>query len=104
MLELSDVVILDDGVEHGRVHMDRSIPVRFTLGGEGICCGHDNGAPVSAAWSDELRYINTIHRAMIDVSGREQRGRVRGGLGRAVSTRNAESRINRRDREPTDFR
>jgi len=69
----SDVVILVDGVEHGRVRMERSIPVRFTLAGEGICCGYDDGTPVSAAYSDEFRYTNTIHRAMIDVSGREQR-------------------------------
>jgi hypothetical protein len=53
--------------------MQRSLPVRFSLAGEGICCGYDDCTPVSANYSDEFRYSNVIHRAMIDVSGREKR-------------------------------
>ena len=69
----SDIVIFVDGVEVDRLRMNRSIPVRFSLAGEGICCGYDDGTPVSANYSGDFRYGNTIHRAMIDVSGREQR-------------------------------
>ncbi|MEY4362518.1 MAG: sulfatase family protein, partial [Actinomycetota bacterium] len=69
----SDIVLHLDGVECARLHMDRSVPVRFTLAGEGICCGYDDGTPVTRNYSGDFRYTNTIHRAMIDVSGRERR-------------------------------
>jgi arylsulfatase len=69
----SDISIIIDGKTLSTVHMQRSLPVRFSLAGEGICCGYDDCTPVSANYSDEFRYSNVIHRAMIDVSGREQR-------------------------------
>jgi len=48
------------------------LPTAF-LPGEGTCCGYDDCTPVSANYSDEFRYTNVIHRAIINVSEREQR-------------------------------
>ncbi len=67
----SDIVLHIDGREVDRSRMNRSIPVRFSLAGEGICCGYDDCTPVSSEYPSEFRYSNTIHRALIDVSGRE---------------------------------
>lgn len=69
----SDISILIDGKSLATVHMERSLPVRFSLAGEGICCGYDDCTPATTNYLGEFRYTNVIHRAMIDVSGREQR-------------------------------
>lgn len=69
----SDIVLLVGGVQQAHAHVERTVPIRFTLAGEGICCGYDDGTPVSSAYTGEFRYSNVIHRAVIDVSGRERR-------------------------------
>ncbi|CAB4863690.1 unannotated protein [freshwater metagenome] len=58
-----------DGVEVAQGRLERTVPVRFTLAGEGICCGFDDGTPVSSTYPSGFWFPGIIHRAVIDVSG-----------------------------------
>ncbi len=69
----SRITLFVDGEPVETIDIERSIPVRFTIAGEGICCGYDDGTPVSSRYSGEFRFSNVIHGALIDVSGRELR-------------------------------
>ena len=69
----SRITLFVDGVAVGTTDIEKSLPVRFTIAGEGICCGYDDGTPVSSRYTSGFRYPNTIHGALIDVSGRELR-------------------------------
>jgi arylsulfatase len=60
-----------DGTVVAEAIAPRTVPVRFTLAGEGICCGFDDGTPAAPEYEGrgEFRFTGTIHRAFIDVSG-----------------------------------
>ena len=49
--------------------LTRTIPRRFSLAGEGLCCGYDDATAVSAAYQAPFEFDGVIRAAIIDVSG-----------------------------------
>ena len=47
----------------------RTAPFRFALAGEGMCCGYDDGTPVTEAYASPFRFTGTLHDVTVDVSG-----------------------------------
>ncbi len=47
----------------------RTAPFRFALHGEGLCCGYDDGTPVSEAYASPFRFTGVLHDVTVDVSG-----------------------------------
>jgi arylsulfatase len=58
-----------DGAIVGEVDIPRTAPFRFTLAGEGMCCGYDDGTPVSASYASPFRFTGVLHDVTVDVSG-----------------------------------
>ncbi len=65
-----DAVMHVDGVKSGAVSLPRTSLLRFTLAGEGMCCGYDDGTPVGD-YSSPFAYNGRIESVTIDVSGAE---------------------------------
>ncbi len=65
----STLSLLIDGETVASATAARTVPVRFTLAGEGICCGYDDGTPVIDTYPSGFDFTGVIHRAFIDVSG-----------------------------------
>lgn len=65
----ADVSLWVDGdvIATGRV--ERTALFRFALHGEGLCCGYDDGSPVSYSYESPFRFDGTIERVVVDVSG-----------------------------------
>lgn len=61
--------LLIDGVAAGSGDIARTAPFRFALAGEGLCCGFDDGTPVTEAYASPYPFTGTLHEAVIDVSG-----------------------------------
>jgi arylsulfatase A-like enzyme len=57
-----------DGVAVAAADIARTSPFRFTLAGEGLCCGYDDGTPV-ADYASPFAFTGTIHEVAVDVSG-----------------------------------
>jgi len=62
--------LLVDGAGAGAAEIARSTPLRYALAGEGLCCGYDDGTPVSDRYESPFRFTGTIDEVVIDVSGR----------------------------------
>jgi arylsulfatase len=58
-----------DGAAAGEVTIPRFIPTRFSITGEGLCCGYDIGLPVCNDYRPPFRFTGTIHRVVVDVRG-----------------------------------
>lgn len=58
-----------NGRQVGEGRIPRTVPIAFTLAGEGLCCGWDNGEPVSAEYESPFRFTGQIRRVIVDVSG-----------------------------------
>jgi arylsulfatase A-like enzyme len=58
---------VDGAVTGGEIA--RTAPYRFALAGEGLCCGHDDGTPVSESYESPYEFTGTIHEVVIDVGG-----------------------------------
>jgi hypothetical protein len=43
--------------------------LRFSLAGEGLCCGYDDATPVSPEYEAPNRCTARIHRAVVDAAG-----------------------------------
>lgn len=65
----STITLIVDGETREAATVTRTVPVRFTLAGEGICCGYDDGTPVVDTYPSGFDFTGTIHRAFINVSG-----------------------------------
>ncbi len=57
-----------DGTAVATGEIARTSPFRFTLAGEGLCCGYDDGTPV-ADYDSPYAFTGTIHEVTVDVSG-----------------------------------
>jgi arylsulfatase A-like enzyme len=58
-----------DGVVAAAGEIARTAPYRFALAGEGLCCGYDDGTPVSECYESPYEFTGTIHEVVIDVGG-----------------------------------
>jgi arylsulfatase len=58
-----------DGAVAGTIDIPKTAPFRFALHGEGMCCGYDDGTPVSEGYTAPFRFTGTIHDVTVDVSG-----------------------------------
>jgi arylsulfatase len=53
----------------GEVEIPRFTPTRFSITGEGLCCGFDTGMPVVDEYRPPFRFTGKLHRVVVDVSG-----------------------------------
>ncbi len=58
-----------DGDPAGETVIPRFTPTRFSITGEGLCCGFDVGMPVVDEYRPPFRFTGTLHRVVVDVSG-----------------------------------
>jgi arylsulfatase len=58
-----------DGAVAAAAEIARTTPFRFTLHGEGLCCGYDDGTPVARAYASPFRFTGELLDVTIDVSG-----------------------------------
>jgi arylsulfatase A-like enzyme len=58
-----------DGTAAGTATMKKTSPFRFALHGEGLCCGYDDGTPVTERYAAPFRFTGLLHEVTIDVSG-----------------------------------
>lgn len=61
--------LLIDGEPVGETAIPRFTPTRFSITGEGLCCGFDTGMPVVDEYRPPFRFTGTLHRVVVDVSG-----------------------------------
>ena len=64
-----DVRLLVDEVVVATVRLPATVPLRFSLAGEGLCCGYDDATPVSPEYDAPNRCTARIHRAVVDAEG-----------------------------------
>ncbi len=69
----ADVTLSVDGVNVGAARVPRTALFRFALHGEGLCCGYDDGTPVSDLYESPFPFTGTIDRVVVDVGGSPQR-------------------------------
>jgi arylsulfatase A-like enzyme len=58
-----------DGAVVAEADVERTAPFRFTLHGDGLCCGYDDGTPVTEAYASPFRFTGELRDVTIDVSG-----------------------------------
>jgi arylsulfatase len=47
----------------------RTVPVQYSITGEGLCCGYDDGSAV-ADYPAPFDFTGTLHKVVVNVSGR----------------------------------
>lgn len=57
------------------IHMPKTIPIAYSLAGEGMCCGRDSGAPVSAEYSSPFTFTGVIKKVTVEIEGEKKRER-----------------------------
>jgi len=62
-------VLLVDGEAVGEVDIPRFTPTRFSITGECLCCGYDNGMPVVLDYRPPFRFTGTLRRVVVEVDG-----------------------------------
>jgi arylsulfatase len=58
-----------DGAAVAAADLPRTAPVCFALAGEGLCCGFDDGTPVSEDYESPFDFTGVIDGVVIDVGG-----------------------------------
>jgi len=58
-----------DGSAVAAADLARTAPVCFALAGEGLCCGFDDGTPVSEDYESTFDFTGVIDEVVIDVGG-----------------------------------
>jgi arylsulfatase len=61
--------LLIDGEDAGETVIPRFTPTRFSITGEGLCCGFDSGMPVVDEYRPPFRFTGKLHRVTVDVTG-----------------------------------
>jgi hypothetical protein len=56
-----------NGKAAGTLKLDKTIPIQFTLAGDGLCVGYDGGTPVSAAYTGHYPFTGTVERIIVNV-------------------------------------
>jgi arylsulfatase A-like enzyme len=62
-----DAELAVDGAPADAATIPRTSPLRFSLAGEGLCCGYDDGTPVAEAYASPFRFTGTIHAVVVDL-------------------------------------
>jgi arylsulfatase len=60
-------VLKVDGTEVGRRDVIGALHARYALCSVGLCCGYDDGEPVTAAYRPPFRFTGVIERAVVEV-------------------------------------
>jgi arylsulfatase len=58
-----------DGRQVAEVDIPRFTPTRFSITGEGLCCGYDMGMPVVEDYRTPFAFTARLHRVVVDVGG-----------------------------------
>ena len=61
--------LLIDGEPVGEVEIPRFTPTRFSITGEGLCCGYDTGLPVVDDYRPPFRFTGDLRRVVVEVEG-----------------------------------
>jgi arylsulfatase len=61
--------LLFDDEPVGAGEIPHFTPTRFSITGEGLCCGHHNGMPVVMDYRPPFRFTGTLHRVVVEVHG-----------------------------------
>jgi arylsulfatase len=61
-----------DGSEVESATIPRTALLRFSLAGEGLCCGYDDGTPVSDAYESPFAFTGVIEEAVIELIDAEE--------------------------------
>lgn len=61
-----------NGKKVGEGDIPHTVPIAYSLVGEGLCCGYDSGVPVSEDYEAPFTFTGTIKRVIVDVSGEAQ--------------------------------
>jgi arylsulfatase A-like enzyme len=61
--------LLLDGEPVGEVEIGRFTPTRFSITGEGLCCGYDTGMPVVDDYEPPFRFTGVLRRVVVEVEG-----------------------------------
>jgi len=61
--------LLVDGAPVGELAIARFTPTRFSITGEGLCCGYDTGMPVVDDYRPPFRFSGILHRVVVEVDG-----------------------------------
>ena len=59
-----------DGAAAGEVDIPRFTPTRFSLTGDGLCCGYDLGLPVCDQYRPPFRFSGRLRRVVVEVEGK----------------------------------
>ena len=57
------------GEPTGEVAIPRFTPTRFSLTGDGLCCGYDLGLPICDDYRPPFRFTGRLLRVVVDVEG-----------------------------------
>jgi arylsulfatase A-like enzyme len=63
-----EVRLLVDEAEVATAVLPTTVPLRFSLAGEGLCCGYDDATAVSPEYQSPNRCTAQIHRAVVDAA------------------------------------
>jgi arylsulfatase A-like enzyme len=61
--------LLLDGAPVGEGEIPHFTPTRFSITGEGLCCGYDLGMPVVDDYRPPFRFTGTLRRVVVEVEG-----------------------------------
>jgi len=61
--------LLLDGASVGEVEIPHFTPTRFSITGEGLCCGYDIGMPVVDDYRPPFPFSGTLRRVVVEVDG-----------------------------------
>jgi arylsulfatase len=62
---ISKLFINGNLVGEGKIPV--TVPLRYAVSGDGLCCGKDTGSPVSNDYTGEFPFTGTIRRVTVDV-------------------------------------
>lgn len=60
-----------NGKKVGEGTIPVTVPIRYSLFGDDLCCGYDGGTPVSSDYESDFRFTGTIRRVIVDISGKK---------------------------------
>ncbi len=60
-----------NSTEVGEGKIPVTTPIAYSLYGDDLCCGYDNGTPVSSDYESDFRFTGTIRRVVVEVSAKK---------------------------------
>ena len=56
-----------NGRKVGQMEIPVTVPLSFSLSGEGLCCGWDSLSPASSAYQGEFPFTGTIRKVTLEI-------------------------------------